>query len=193
MADRVCSAEFPSLGIVRNNIAIASTSAFNCSDVSESLAQGTYSCNADGEGTSGSTITAGRKLSAGAKAGIAIAVVAFVVLLAAVAFLLWRRRQQQLQASKNSEQYGDAKEAPDGRELGYVSSDKKDGHEMEYYTVHPQESQKELIAKNQMGEMGRSLSSAKPGPEGRHEMHNTKDPPAAHELEGHQVYKTSWN
>jgi hypothetical protein len=69
-----------------------------------------------------------------------------------------------------------------------MTDDKKQDFEMEYYSGQPHydgSSQKELIHRET--EMGRPHSGRYQGPEGRHEMFNTKDPPAAHELPGAEV------
>lgn len=183
-ADALFSIDMPTLGIVRNDIAITSTSSLNCSDVPSSLAGRSYSCNGDASNTDetddNKTSSSDSKgdLTTGAKAGIAIGIIGLVAILTTVAFYLWRRRQR-------LRGHGEPEPAPpyNNGDHAAIESERKNDYEMEYYSVQPHydaSSQKNLI--NRSSELGRPLSSGRPGPEGRHEMHNVKDPPAAYEL-----------
>ena len=60
----------------------------------------------------------------------------------------------------------------------------------DYYGTQPpfdDSSQKELVVGET--EMGRPSIGQHPGPEGRHEMFNAKDAPAAHELYGGNAHE----
>lgn len=194
LADFHLSIDLPTLGVVCNDIAIASTEALNCSDVPSSLAGGTYSCNGNAANAtladpSSDASGKGGGLSIGAKAGIALGTVALAVLLAILGFFIlrWRRRQQ----VASNDNHGEPAPAYQQHGVSDVDGERKDNYEMEYYSVLPfgGSSHKELIQRS--SEMGRPASSGRPGPEGRHEMFNTKDPPAAHELPGNDVDKES--
>lgn len=179
---------------MRNDIDIKSTGSLNCSDVPSSLARGTYSC----DGNAASAVSndqstdeeSGRSdLSAGAKAGIALGTIGLVAILAASGFFIFKWRQRQ-QTTHPTEAREETEPAPSYQERGFGGGETKDDYEMEYYSVQPHydgSSQKELIQRS--SEMGRPASSGRPGPEGRHEMFNTKDLPAAHELAGTEVGK----
>lgn len=130
-------------------------------------------------------------LSPGAKAGIAIGTVAAVALLAVTGFFIFRWRQRRLTPTEPND-HGNAEAAPPYRERS-LGGDRKDDFEMEFYGVQQHydgSSTKELIHRGGGGEeMGRPSMGAHPGPEGRHEMFNTKDPPAAHELPTSEIDK----
>jgi hypothetical protein len=176
----------PALGIVRNDISIVSSGALNCSDVPSSLARGSYSCNGNAADSITNSQTSAAEhetsgLSGGAIAGIVIGTLCLVAILAGVAFVLYRRHKRLHPSSSSGVREIDP--AP-----SYQEHDKKEDFEMDYYSVQPHfdaGSQKELIQRS--SEVGRPTSRGRPGPEGRHEMFNTKDPPAAHELAGSEV------
>lgn len=174
----------PALGIVRKNVNIQSTSSLNCSDVPSSVAKGSYSCNGNAD-TVDDTTSADKKngLSAGAKAGIALGAIASAALIAGLTtFHIWRRRKR---SQHNNASHSEAEKAPPYNP-GTLASERKDNLELDEYDVQPHyynaSSQKNLIHQRSE-EMGRPTSSGRPGPEGRHEMGNTKDPPAAYELD----------
>lgn len=156
------------------------------------MARGSYSCNGNVAGAApddGSDEPPGKGgLSTGAKAGIAIGTIASVALLAALAFFLWKWRRRTLSAAPPDQAHAEPDAAPVYHERGIPSAERKDDFEMDYYSVQPQydaSSQKGLIQRE--SEMGRPTSGQHPGPEGRHEMFGTKDPPAAHELPAQEV------
>ncbi|KAJ5112791.1 hypothetical protein N7532_000836 [Penicillium argentinense] len=84
------SVSLPSLDQVNGQTTIQGGSSMSCSALdslqSEGVYRGAYSCSSDGSGDS---------LSAGAKAGIAIAVIVVVVLILVVVWFVIRRRRQQ--------------------------------------------------------------------------------------------------
>lgn len=160
------------------------------------LAGGSYSCNGNTDNPIPDDPVVeevkDRGFSAGAKAGIAIGTIAAVALLAAAGFFIYRWRKRRLTPTEPND-HGNAEAAPPYRERS-LGHDRKHDFEMEFYSVQPHyegSSQKELIDRGGGGgeEMGRPSMGAHPGPEGRHEMFNTKDPPAAHELPASDIDK----
>lgn len=192
----VClSVSLPSLGIVRNDIAITSTGSVNCSDISPSLAKGSYSCKGNAAsanpGDNADKKSGKDSLSAGAKAGIAIGTIAVVAILAILGFLIWKWRRHHSPQNREKSKEQAPRSYLESR-IDEVPADKKDNYEMEYYSVEAgldNSSQKELVQRE--SEMGRPSMGSHPGPEGRHEMYNIRDAPAAHELPGGDTHELS--
>ncbi|KAK1814876.1 cell wall protein Ecm33 [Friedmanniomyces endolithicus] len=87
----------PSLRRVQGNALISSTQALNCSDISSTLVQGTYTCHAAtvvGASTSSTASPLQHGLTGGAIGGIVVGIVIALALLAAGISILYRPQQK---------------------------------------------------------------------------------------------------
>ncbi|KAK0257501.1 cell wall protein Ecm33 [Friedmanniomyces endolithicus] len=82
----------PSLRRVQGNALISSTQALNCSDISSTLVQGTYTCHAASTSSTASPLHHG--LTGGAIGGIVVGIVVALAILAAGISILYRRQQR---------------------------------------------------------------------------------------------------
>lgn len=183
------SVSFPALEDVRGAFDIESSKAMSCSSLEKldrkGVFKGKFTCASKSDSADSSGLSSGPKssttgggatppkssggLSEGAKAGIGVGVgVGGAVLLAALAFLIWRRRKNQ----------GDASTLPaekDGAEADKAAMLGNDGQKTEMEQPPAEmalgKEAQELPAGHGNTELGRGISATAPeGVESRHEM-----------------------
>ncbi len=91
------STTLPSLRRVQGNALINSTQALNCSDISSTLVQGTYTCHAAvfvSASTSNAASPPSHGLTGGAIGGIVVGIIVALALLATGLLVIYRRQQR---------------------------------------------------------------------------------------------------